>query len=97
MDMMKGAVTLSRLAAIAWLFCDVNAVALTARQSTISTCPGYKASNVQEQNGDIFGADLRLAGNACNVYGTDLDNLRLQVEYQTGAYYVVVKTNTDGC
>ena len=48
------------------------------------SCPGYQASNVVEKNGYIVGADLNLAGPACNIYGTDLNNLKLLVEYQTG-------------
>ena len=51
--------------------------------SQISSCPGYQASNVQEIDGTLT-ADLSLAGDACNVHGTDLPNLRLLVEYQIG-------------
>lgn len=37
-------------------------------------CPGYTASDVQRtQNG--FTATLSLAGEACNVYGTDIETL----------------------
>lgn len=46
-------------------------------------CPGYIASNVQESANSLT-ADLSLAGKPCNTYGTDLDNLKLLVEYQTG-------------
>jgi alpha-glucosidase len=46
-------------------------------------CPGYKVSHVQETQGTIT-ADLTLAGSPCNVYGTDIENLKLIVEYQTG-------------
>ncbi|KAK3715894.1 hypothetical protein LTR37_006877 [Vermiconidia calcicola] len=48
----------------------------------VGSCPGYVASNVQNGDGKIT-ADLRLAGDACNAYGTDLTDLRLLVEYQT--------------
>jgi alpha-glucosidase len=44
-------------------------------------CPGYTASNVQ-QTSSGFNASLALAGNACNIYGTDIDALSLTVEYQ---------------
>jgi alpha-glucosidase len=47
------------------------------------SCPGYTVSNVQQTQGTIT-ADLTLAGAACNVYGTDIENLKLLVEYQTG-------------
>ena len=52
---------------------------------TVDDCPGYKASNVDR--GDYYlTADLTLAGEACNVYGDDLQDLKLLVEYQTGKH-----------
>ena len=50
---------------------------------SLESCPGYAASNVQNE-GSRLTADLNLAGPACNVYGQDLTNLKLEVEYQTG-------------
>ncbi|KAH0415641.1 glycoside hydrolase family 31 protein, partial [Aureobasidium melanogenum] len=47
-----------------------------------SVCPGYKASNVMH-NQYGFSATLNLAGQACNVYGTDVDVLNLTVAYQS--------------
>ena len=44
-------------------------------------CPGYKASQVQEDDHGLT-AVLTLAGDACNVYGTDVEVLNLKVEYQ---------------
>ena len=46
------------------------------------TCPGYAASNVKKTTTGLT-ADLNLNGKACNLYGTDLDDLVLEVEYQT--------------
>ena len=54
---------------------------LGAAAQGIADCPGYKASNVQRNNGTIT-ADLTLAGDACNAYSEDLPHLRLLVEYQ---------------
>lgn len=48
-----------------------------------SVCPGYKASNLV-QNDLGFNAQLTLAGPACNVYGTDVEQLNLTVQYQDG-------------
>jgi len=48
----------------------------------LSACPGYVASNQHETRSGFY-ADLSLAGEACNVYGTDLPDLKLEVEYQT--------------
>jgi alpha-glucosidase len=70
-----------QLAAASLLFLGADAAAV--KRSGASSCPGYKASNVQLDQGQAVGADLNLAGAACNVYGTDLDNLKLVVEYQT--------------
>ena len=53
-----------------------------ALAATVDSCPGYKASNVEQGNGKLT-ADLALAGEACDVYGQDLPDLRLLVEYQT--------------
>lgn len=48
-----------------------------------SECPGYRASNVQQSDQGLT-ATLQLAGDPCNVYGPDVHNLALTVEYQTG-------------
>ena len=45
-----------------------------------TACPGYKASDVQHTTGGLT-ATLKLAGKACNAYGTDVDTLNLSVEY----------------
>ena len=70
------------LVATGCLIATASAAALATRDT--STCPGYKASNVKASGGNIVSANLTLAGAACNVYGTDLDNLVLHVEYETG-------------
>ncbi|KAI1858944.1 uncharacterized protein JN550_012302 [Neoarthrinium moseri] len=44
-------------------------------------CPGYVASNFVEHDAG-FTADLTLAGPACNVYGTDIEDLVVDVQYQ---------------
>ena len=46
-----------------------------------AVCPGYIASNVQETSGG-FTAHLDIAGRPCNVYGNDVENLTLTVQYQ---------------
>lgn len=65
------------LASAAALFKKDNATA-----AGLDQCPGYKASNVRVTATGVT-ADLTLAGAACNVYGTDLPHLTLQVTYQT--------------
>ena len=47
-----------------------------------TVCPGYTASDVVCD--DLgFTATLRLAGEACNVYGNDIATLNLTVQYQS--------------
>lgn len=62
----------------------ILASASGAVADSVDDCPGYTASNVVEGDGKLT-ADLSLAGTACNIYGTDLKDLKLLVEYQTDA------------
>ncbi|KAL1593124.1 hypothetical protein SLS60_010731 [Paraconiothyrium brasiliense] len=57
-------------------------------------CPGYKASNVQKTDGGIT-ADLALAGAECNVYGTDLHDLKFEASYQTDSRLHVIIYDKD--
>ncbi|MCJ1439463.1 hypothetical protein MMC27_008857 [Xylographa pallens] len=52
------------------------------KSQDVNSCPGYIASNVVKSTSSLA-ADLQLAGKACNAYGTDLEDLKLLVEYQT--------------
>lgn len=47
-----------------------------------SVCPGYSASSVVRTISGLT-ATLKLAGTACNLYGTDIETLNLTVEYQS--------------
>lgn len=51
----------------------------------VDSCPGYNAKNVKESSHG-FVADLTLAGKACNVYGSDLKDLKLEVTYDSGGF-----------
>lgn len=56
-----------------------------------TVCPGYTASNVQTSDTGLT-ADLNLAGAGCRVYGNDIENLTLTVEYQeTGRLHVEIQ------
>lgn len=57
--------------------------------ASIDDCPGYTASNVQDDGGRVT-ANLALAGKACNLFSNDLTDLKLEVEYQTGRSVVEV-------
>ena len=61
----------------------VGAAVVETRSGNTDECPGYKAVNIRE-HGQSLTADLVLAGEHCDSYGTDLENLKLLVEYQTG-------------
>lgn len=56
-----------------------------ATAASIDDCPGYTATNIVQTTTGLT-ADLTLAGPACNVYGYDLGELKLLVEYQTGLF-----------
>lgn len=48
-------------------------------------CPGYTAKNVKKTASTLT-ADLTLAGEACNIYGADIPELRLEVGYDDGMF-----------
>ncbi|PVH81316.1 glycoside hydrolase family 31 protein [Cadophora sp. DSE1049] len=61
------------------------AVSVSRRQTggaTRESCPGYVASDVQQTETGLT-ASLNLGGEACNVYGTDVPELKLMVNYGT--------------
>lgn len=63
---------------------SLAALASSASNNTsIDDCPGYTATNVKKTANSLT-ADLSLAGSACNVYGSDISDLKLLVEYQSG-------------
>jgi len=65
------------------LLAPLVGAAVLGSRSQLDDCPGYKASNIK-QLGQTLTADLNLAGDACNTYGSDLPNLKLLVEEQSG-------------
>lgn len=50
--------------------------------SVLDACPGYKATHVNV-GGAKLTANLELAGTACNVFGPDINKLKLEVTYET--------------
>lgn len=71
---------------LAGVVCATYTADVTARDApgheVLSSCPGYAASNVQTTSTGIT-ADLTLAGTPCNAYGDDLQDLILEVTYET--------------
>lgn len=64
------------------LLSTLSLLVAVTQAASVDDCPGYKASNVRQEEGKIT-ADLTLAADACNAYGEDLTDLRLLVQYQT--------------
>ncbi|KAH9842419.1 alpha-glucosidase [Rhodofomes roseus] len=62
--------------------------------SVLDACPGYHATNVAT-SGPNLTASLALAGEACNVYGSDIQTLSLQVTYETTTRIHVKITDAD--
>lgn len=60
-------------------------LATAAAADNLEKCPGYKASNVKKTAYGLT-ADLHLAGPACNVYGKDLDNLKVLIDVEHCKY-----------
>lgn len=92
------------MAPLARLLCASLAVATSAsatstqlerrQNATGSVCPGYRASDVQK-NANGMTAKLTLAGTGCNIYGNDIEDLTLTVEYQTGECFGMPSTRLD--
>lgn len=75
---MPSSFTSLRALAILWA-----SVARWVTAQNVTDCPGYSANNIKTTDGGMT-ADLSLAGDACNIYGKDLPDLKFMVEYQTG-------------
>lgn len=79
---------MAKLALLTWLFASAVTAAANIvprdapSDDLLAACPGYAASNVQT-TATSLSADLTLAGPACNVYGDDLQDLTLEVTYET--------------
>ncbi|CAG8389415.1 unnamed protein product [Penicillium salamii] len=64
------------------LLAPLAGASFLASRYDLDDCPGYRASNIK-QLGQRLTADLSLAGDACNTYGSDLLDLKLLVEEQS--------------
>ena len=53
--------------------------------AVLDACPGYNATEVSVY-GNSLNASLVLAGKPCNVYGTDVAMLQLEVTYESGLF-----------
>lgn len=67
----------------AWTSIVIGTIVSTVHGATIENCLGYSASHVRQSFNGLV-ADLTLIGSPCNIYGDDIKNLKLQVDYQGG-------------
>ncbi|KAI1149403.1 glycoside hydrolase family 31 protein [Nemania diffusa] len=76
------------MASLLFLAATASASALVGRaystSDPLAACPGYSASNVRTTASGLTAA-LTLAGKGCDVYGTDLKDLVLEVSYDTNS------------
>ncbi|KAI1738075.1 glycoside hydrolase family 31 protein [Xylaria scruposa] len=74
------------MASLLLMAAAASATALAGRDyytgDPLSACPGYSASQVKTTASGLTAA-LTLAGKGCDVYGTDLKDLILEVSYDT--------------
>jgi alpha-glucosidase len=56
--------------------------------TVLDSCPGYSATDVKD-DGTRLTADLVLNGKGCNIFGSDLQKLTLDVVYETGEFLPV--------
>ncbi|KAF9009726.1 glycoside hydrolase family 31 protein [Cyathus striatus] len=71
---------LSAVFLVSWIASIVNSAEVNP--AVLNACPGYRATNVKTQANGLS-AQLQLAGTACNVFGSDLPTLSLNVVYET--------------
>jgi len=64
-----------------------SSTALNITSGVIDACPGYVAENIKTTQATLT-ADLVLGDKACNVYGADLERLKLSVVYEDGRHYL---------
>lgn len=75
----------SKLSALLSLLFSGAVFATVTDPNVLDACPGYKASHVTTHGAQLT-ADLTLAGKACNVFGSDIEKLKLQVSYETSEF-----------
>ena len=71
------------IAGLAWVSA-ISGAAICSRQIR-DDCPGYIASGVSKTSTGLT-ADLALGGTACNIYGNDITDLKLTVNYDSGMW-----------
>jgi len=76
------ATLIRRVAVLLFISLSPATAVIRPRLPNVNSCPGYRATYVKE-TGSGLTAELQLAGAACNIYGRDLETLKLQVTYDS--------------
>ena len=72
-------------AATAILLLAVSARCEYVDPAVLDACPGYAASSAQSLEADAKAVvELVLKAPGCNVFGPDIERLRVTVDYETG-------------
>ncbi|KAL4770097.1 Alpha/beta-glucosidase agdC [Aspergillus nidulans var. acristatus] len=79
---------------LSWTFLALALMARALGQLSLTDCPGYRVINVEERPRGLT-ADLTLAGTPCNVYGVDIENLKLEADYDTNQRFHVIIYDAD--
>lgn len=79
--------SLSVLFSLIWI-CIPQSTAAYVETSQLDACPGYNAVNIKTSGANLT-ADLQLSGKACNIFGADIQSLKLEVTYETSAYSII--------
>jgi alpha-glucosidase len=80
---------------LSWTFLALALMARALGQLSLTDCPGYRVINVEERPRGLT-ADLTLAGTPCNVYGVDIENLKLEADYDTSKSTICLSSDADG-
>jgi hypothetical protein len=75
----------SKLKSLALAISLLSPAALAGLTPGTEKCKGYSAANVKK-TGSSLSADLNLIGAGCGIYGEDLKQLKLEVNYDTGEF-----------
>ena len=62
--------------------------------AVLDACPGYNATDIEATESSLS-ATLTLVGDGCNVFGTDIPTLALDVTYETGEQHIALSFSSE--
>jgi alpha-glucosidase len=87
---MPAAITFFNVFLLAWSGFFGSVRARLASLDEADRCEGYRTSNVIRGENALT-ADLTLVGRGCGIYGADLKELRVGVQWESGMFAVRAK------